>query len=339
MTEFFTVIPKPSATRKERANMPSETGLVVVVVATCDFPTRGLHSREPARQSAHLRQEVCIHACLWTARRLSLRITLCESHAYIGWWPLGTSHTPDRESIPVTEYIQGAFVPLSHLAHDWEFHSAIPLTPAEERTMVREPAQAVPAAIAERLAKVRVLLVPYVACFESGDMVSFSKPEGETHSAVWVETSERINLVLACRELDPHDTGFEFLGSIAESLRAKLSSQETDRYAQLLEDELQRGVRGEIDEEALAAKQALLRGRAWRRSYAQLERYREISRISTVAEYMHGLWHDVQIRVGPEHLPVPELRRRMTLLAEMFPPNPGYRVFAQDLEEKLEGQE
>jgi hypothetical protein len=29
------------------------------------------------------------------------------------------------------------------------------------------------------------------------------------------------------------------------------------------------------------------------------------------------------------------LRRRLDLLAEMFPPNPGYRVFAEDLEEKL----
>lgn len=248
---------------------------------------------------------------------------------------MGTPQTPAREGIPVSEYIRGNFVPLSHLAHDWELHSAISLTPAEERTMVREPAQAVPAAIAQRLGKVRVLVVPYVACLDSGDLVCFSKPKSETHSAVWVETEERIHLLLPCRELDAHDTGFEFLASVAELLRPRLTSQEIEPYSQLLEEELLMGVRGEIDDEAGAAKQPLLATRARRRrSREKFERYRDVSLVSTVSEYMHGLWHDVQIRVGPEHLPAPQLRRRMNLLAEMFPPNPGYQVFAAGLKKE-----
>lgn len=248
---------------------------------------------------------------------------------------LDTPQIAARAPIPLSEYLGGEFVPLSHLPHDWELHSALSLTPAEERTMVREPAQAVPAGIAERLGKLRVLVVPYLVCLDSGDAVAFSKPKSETHSAVWVETPARTNLILASRELDPHDTGFEFLASVAELLRPKLSSQELDRYAQLLEEELRLGVRGEIDEEALAAKNAAFaRTRPWHRSRAQFERYRDVSFVCTVAEYMHGLWHDVQIRIGADHLPVPQLRSRMTLLAEMFPPNPGYQVFAEELEKK-----
>jgi hypothetical protein len=242
------------------------------------------------------------------------------------------SEIPAREVIPVSEYVQGPFVPISHLAHDWELHSAVPLTPAEERTMVREPAQAVPNSIATRLRKVRVLVVPYIACFDPGDTVSFAKPKGETHSAVWLETETLISLLLAGRELDPHDTGFELLASIAELVRGKLSSEELESYTQLLEGELRAGIRSEIDEEATAAKQPLLGTRTWHRNRASFERYRDVSFASTLAEYMHGLWHDVQIRVGPEHLPLPQLRRRMDLLAEMFPPNPGYHVFAEDLE-------
>ena len=61
--------------------------------------------------------------------------------------------------------------------------------------------------------------------------------------------------------------------------------------------------------------------------------------MSTVAEYMHGLWHDVQIRVGPEHLPLQQLRRRMILMSNLFPPNPGYAVFAKDLEEEPKTEE
>jgi hypothetical protein len=97
-------------------------------------------------------------------------------------------------------------------------------------------------------------------------------------------------------------------------------------------------VAGEIDEEAYAAKQALLGGRARHlRNREKLERYRNTSFVSTVAEYMHGLWHDVQIRVGPAHLPLPQLRRRMNLFADLFPPNPGYTVFAKELE--VEGEQ
>ncbi len=248
---------------------------------------------------------------------------------------MATSQSSPRDDIPVAEYVRGNFVPLSHLTHGWELHSALPLTPAEERTMVREPAQAVPASIAERLGKLRVLVVPYVLCLESGDAVSFAKPKGETHSAVWIETEGRTNLVLGSRELDPHDIGFEFLASIAELLRPKLSNEEIGRYTTLLEEEQRIGVRGEIDEESLAVKNQLpLPSRGWRRYRGQFDRYRDASFVSTVAEYMHGLWHDVQIRVGPEHLPVPQLRRRMTLMSEMFPPNTGYRIFSEELEKQ-----
>jgi hypothetical protein len=150
-----------------------------------------------------------------------------------------------------------------------------------------------------------------------------------------VESSERIDLVLPCRELDPHDTGFEFLASVAELLRTRLSSQEMDRYRQLLETELSSGVHGEIDEEAAAAKRPLAGSRFRRRlSHEQFDRYSEVSFSSTLAEYMHGLWHDVQVRIGPEHLPVPQLRRRMILMSEMFPPNQGYQVFSEELKKE-----
>jgi len=197
--------------------------------------------------------------------------------------------------------------------------------------MVREPVQAVPAAIAQRLGKLRVLAVAYIACLDSGDVVSRLKPKGEAHTAAWVETPERINLLLSCRELDAHDTGFELLGSVAELLRPRLTHSEIVTYTQILEEEVRQGVRGEIDEDALNMKQAYLASRTGRRFRAPFERYRDVSFTSTVAEYIHGLWHDVQIRVGPDHLPVPQLRRRMDWMTELFPPNPGYHVFDETM--------
>jgi len=249
-----------------------------------------------------------------------------------GWCTLGIPPSTPKDLTPVSEYVEGGFVPLSRLMHEWEFHSALSLSPAEERTMVREPVQAVPASIAQRLGKMRVLAVAYIACMDTGDVVSRQKPKGEAHTAAWVETPERINLLLACRELDAHDTGFELLGSVAELLRPRLTRSEVTAYTQVLEEEIHHGVRGEIDEDALGAKQSYLASRTGRRFRSQFDCYLDISFVGTVAEYMHGLWHDVQIRVGPEHLPVVQLRRRMDLMAELFPPNPGYRVFDETVE-------
>ena len=241
---------------------------------------------------------------------------------------MSVSQTSVMKSIPVREYVQQTFVPLSRLAHDWQMHSAVALSPSEERTMVREPAQAIPQAIARRLGKLRILLVPFVACYPMGDMIAFSSPEGDKHSAVWLENKNRIDLVLACRDLDPHDTGWEFLASVAELLRSRLAQGEVGRYSKLLQEELSEGFEGEIDEDAYEAKQPLRRRNRWLRTGPQFQKYRDVSFTSTCAEYIHGLWHDVQIRLGPEHLPVSALRGRMLLMAEMFPPNPGYELFA-----------
>jgi hypothetical protein len=94
-----------------------------------------------------------------------------------------------------------------------------------------------------------------------------------------------------------------------------------------LSAEIEAGVSGEIDEEALAEKRALLGSRVSARSRRRLERYARASFAGTAAEYIHCLWHDVTVRSGPEHLPAPWLRRRLQMLAGWFPPNRGYRLF------------
>jgi len=190
----------------------------------------------------------------------------------------------------------------------------------------------VPESVAQRLGRIRLLLVPYVACTPDGDLVAFSKPSGEAHTSVWAEVDGTTRVVLACRELDAHDTGFELLGCVAELLRPRLTDQELADFERLLEDELHQGSGGEIDEEALRAKKALTAKSGKKRSREEFEKYRDLSMIETLSEYMHGLWHDVQIRVGPDHLPLPQLRLRMDLLARLFPPNEGYQVFDKEIQ-------
>ena len=243
------------------------------------------------------------------------------------------------QPIPVAEYVRREHSPISHLAHDWELYSSTLLSPAEERTMVREPAQAVPDAIAQRVGRIRVLLVPYISCTAQADAVCLSKPEGDTHTSVWVDVEGVTQVLLACREMDAHDTGFELLASTAELLRPRFRPNEITQFDSLLTEELDLAFAGEIDEEALRAKKAFNSRSSRRRSHEEFEKYRDVALVETLAEYMHGLWHDVQIRVGPEHLPVPQLRRRMELMARLFPPNEGYHVFDEELEKAVASEE
>jgi len=237
-----------------------------------------------------------------------------------------------EENVPAADYVRREFKIISHLAHGWEMNSAVPLSPSEERTAVREPAQAVPDKLAERLDPLRVLLVPYIACLESGDVICFSKPRGQAHTVAWIETESRTNILLACRELDAHDTGFEFLASVAELMRPRMKAEENESFSQLLRKELEQDVPGEMDKESLAAKHAFLSARVGRRQNPEkFNQYRDLSLVNTLAEYMHGLWHDVQIQTGPDHLPLPQLRQRLQWMAKMFPPNPGYEVFSKEI--------
>lgn len=252
---------------------------------------------------------------------------------------MSSPETPAGEMIPIHDYVRDRVSLFSHLAHGWELNSALLLSPAEERGIVREPAQAIPDSMAERLGTVRVLVVPYIGCFESGDAVCFSKPSGESHTAVWVDEDGRTNLVLACREVDAHDTGFEFLASIAQLVRQKLMPDELQLFDRVIFDELRYKIPGEIDKESLAAKEKFLSvvlgaNATLSQGSAEFEVYRDESLASTLAEYLHGLWHDVQVQVGPEHLPVPQLRQRMLLLSAMFPPNAGYSLFAREMREE-----
>ncbi len=201
------------------------------------------------------------------------------------------------------------------LAHGWLLHALEPISPAEAEAVLRGPAAAVPDSLAARLGALRIYAAAYLECRGEQEWVSAAPPAGESHSSLWLERPEGLALLLSFRDADAHDTGFELLAALGELVVPRLTDEEFVRYAQLIERELREGVTGEIDEESLEAREA-----------AQAD-YVMVSLASTLAEYMHALWHDVEVRQGPEHLAPQFLRRRLELLQEMFPPNPGYILF------------
>jgi len=146
----------------------------------------------------------------------------------------------------------------------------------------------------------------------------------------WSETGQIVDICVATLSAQEHDVALELLLCLGQVLWERLSSTEREAYWRLIKAEIDGGVTGEIDEDALAAKRVLMANHAHAGSPRYLEQYGRASFAAAAAEYVHCLWHDVNIRTGPEYLPALHLRRRLRLLERWFPPNPGYRLFPHD---------
>ena len=193
--------------------------------------------------------------------------------------------------------------------------SAGPDVPKEVvREYIRPAIRAVPSAMARPMGMCVFSLVGQLA-------------DGEVTSR-WTTAGEQHQIALTTGGRDPHDIAMELLACLGQILWETLGREQLRVYGRLLRAELEAGVEGEIDEEALAEKQLLFRDRASARSQSHLERYARASFSETAAEYVHCLWHDVHLVRGAEHLPARQLRRRLELFCRWFPPDCGYQLFS-----------
>ena len=143
----------------------------------------------------------------------------------------------------------------------------------------------------------------------------------------WTATDRGVEISLAIADRDGHDVALEMLLCLGQALWGQLSDYQRKSYWLLLDAEIRAGITGEIDEDALKEKRALMATRSSAASGRRLERYGSASFAGTAAEYVHCLWHDVEVRSGPDYLPASHLRHRLELLSRWFPPNRGYRLF------------
>ncbi len=189
------------------------------------------------------------------------------------------------------------------------------MTPESVRDFVRPAVRAVPRALAIRLGHCEIA---FPASLEDPSICSR-----------WTRTGAVTEIAVAAGRVDPHEAAIELLLCLGEALWERLIPEERALYLRLLGEEIARGVEGEIDDSALEEKTLLLSNPLAARGEGALEHYARTSFTGTLAEYVHSLWHDVEVRTGPEHLPALDLRRRLELLACLFPPNPGYRLFGK----------
>jgi hypothetical protein len=198
------------------------------------------------------------------------------------------------------------------LAHRWRL---APMNVSDEaiRDFIRPAIRAVPGTLARSLMPCEVSLPARLA--------------GGRVASRWVVTENALEIALASEGIEPHDLTLELLVCLGQALWDVVSREQYSAWLALLRAEIQEQTTGEIDEQALAEKRALLSSRAAAQSSHRLERYARASFAGTAAEYVHCLWHDVTIRSGVEYLPPHCLRRRLELMAQWFPPDRGYRLF------------
>jgi hypothetical protein len=181
------------------------------------------------------------------------------------------------------------------------------------REFILPAVKAVPPGMARRLGHCRLRLA---ADLGGADVVS-----------EWTAGEQDLRISVATGGRTDHDIAMELLVCLGQALWEKLTSTQLRAYWLLLDSEFLAGIRGEIDEEAFKEKRVLLASRISAASERRLERYGRASFAGTAAEYIHSLWHDVEVLRGPEHLTAQPLRRRLELLSAWFPPGRGYKLY------------
>jgi hypothetical protein len=151
--------------------------------------------------------------------------------------------------------------------------------------------------------------------------------DGPNVASEWTASGQELRISIPIRGPDGHEVAMELLLCLGQALWGKLSPGQLKAYWSLLDSEFLAGISGEIDEDALREKRALLGSRVSARSDRRLERYGCASFAGTAAEYVHALWHDVEVVRGPEYLAPEQLRRRLELLQTWFPPDRGHRLY------------
>src|SRR5215472_10510759 len=198
------------------------------------------------------------------------------------------------------------------LAHKWILSRDPGMSESLVRDFIRPAIRAVPSSMARRLGPCRIALL--------------AQAEADVTSR-WTTTNSALEVSLTIGEFEEHDIAMELLVCLGQALWERLSVAELSAYWIILRDEIDSGIEGEIDEQALDEKRSLLASRSHANSARHLESYGCSSFAGTAAEYVHCLWHDVSIRSGADYLPAVPLRRRMELLVRWFPPDRGYRLF------------
>jgi hypothetical protein len=230
---------------------------------------------------------------------------------------------------------RGQFIPLTNTFS----YFCTPSMPEEDlRPYLHDPIAAVSPAICADLGAVGLALVPYLekGNGRSGDVVSFEKPpEGRQLGAARTEDGGTTILVLATKEEDVANYHYTFYNALAALVADTWNLEAQESFYRQLREELNAEVHGEVDDLSWHLKQSLVRRQTNVRKETKLFRdYARQAFEDTLTLYLHGTCCDIDVETGPRQMPSRYLRKRLELLASLYPPPEGYAVFPEQLKKR-----
>ena len=249
----------------------------------------------------------------------------------------------DLSKLSVTQFAErfrGEMIPLSNTFS--YFCASVPMSEEDLKEYLEEPIAALPPAIAGALPKISILLVPYLergdghekrkAAPPAADYVSIERPpEGRLSPYTQLKLGDETVLAFALKDQEVAEYHYRFYHLLATLMADHWTDDVETRYIRILRDELSADVHGEVDEPSWRLKQAMRRSQNVRNGKAFRE-YARQSFADTLTLYLHGICCDIDVDTGPRQLPSRNLRKRLMLLEELFPPPQGYAVFPEQLE-------
>lgn len=245
------------------------------------------------------------------------------------------------------ERFRSEMIPLSNTFS--YFCASVPLSEEDLKEYLEEPIAALPPSIAALLPKVSIMLVPYLERVESKEkdvkekdgkekgiphrdefVVTERPPESRASWASQVRFDHEEVLVFALKDQDVSEYHYRFYHVLATLAADHCAEEALLEYSALLREELSARVHGEVDEESWHMKQALLRRDTnFRKETKVFRDYVRQSLIDTLTLYLHGICCDIDVETGPRQLPSRHMRKRLMLLATLYPPPEGYAIFPE----------
>ncbi len=249
----------------------------------------------------------------------------------------------DLSKLSVTQFAErfrGEMIPLSNTFS--YFCASVPMSEEDLKEYLEEPIAALPPSIAGALPKISILLVPYLERGDghekrktappAADYVSIERPpEGRLSPYTQLKLGDETVLAFALKDQEVAEYHYRFYHLLATLMADHWTDDVETRYIRILRDELSADVHGEVDEPSWRLKQAMRRSQNVRNGKAFRE-YARQSFADTLTLYLHGICCDIDVDTGPRQLPSRNLRKRLMLLEELFPPPQGYAVFPEQLE-------
>ena len=197
---------------------------------------------------------------------------------------------------------------------------------------LEEPIAALPPAVLARLPHVCVVFVPFLETDGKVLYVNTERPAKDKQVALArLDAPGRSMVLFTMQEPNLGDFHYHFFRAISKLAAESSAPESLDRFSDLLVEEINLPVHGEVDEESWKLKQDLFeRGTKVKKSTRGFAEYATSAFADTMTLYLHGLCCDIDVEPGPRQLPTRPLRKRLEVLAELYPPPVGYAVFPDD---------